>query len=238
MPARDVRSHEVVRIYSVPESSVAAVVEAAGGEREGLEIAICARNLEVEVDLFFPAGAEEAAAGVVAALEERFGEAVFARDERPLAAHVLDLARAAGLTIATAESCTGGLVAAALTEIPGSSDVFLGGAVVYANEAKEALVGVPAEVLAAHGAVSEETARAMAAGARKAFGADVAVSITGIAGPDGGTPEKPVGLVHIAVEGPSGTAATEVRLPGSREEVRARAATLALHEVRRLLAHS
>ncbi len=232
------RDREIVRIYSVPESSVAAVVEAAGGERDGLEIAICARNLEVEVDLFFPPEAEGAAAGVVEALEARFRDAVFARDERPLAAHVLDLARAAGLTLATAESCTGGLVAAALTEIPGSSDVFLGGVVTYANEAKEALVGVPAEILAAHGAVSEETARAMATGARVAFGADVAVSITGIAGPDGGTPEKPVGLVHIAVEGPSESAETEVRLPGSREEVRARATTLALHETRRLLAPS
>ncbi len=158
------RGREIVRIYSVPESSVAAVVEAAGGERGGLEIAICARNLEVEVDLFFTPDAQGMAVGVVEALETRFGDAVFARDERPLAAHVLDQARAAGVTLATAESCTGGLVAAALTEIPGSSDVFLGGAVTYANEAKEALVGVPAAVLAAHGAVSEETARAMAAG--------------------------------------------------------------------------
>jgi nicotinamide-nucleotide amidase len=115
------------------------------------------------------------------------------------AARVLDLCRQRRLKIATAESCTGGLVAAALTEISGSSDVVECGFVTYSNEAKRDLLGVPAAVLAAHGAVSRETAAAMAQGAQAKSGADLAVAITGIAGPDGGSAEKPVGLVHFAV---------------------------------------
>ena len=106
--------------------------------------------------------------------------------------------RAAKLMVATAESCTGGLIAALLTEIPGSSNVLERGFVVYSNEAKQELLGVPAETLAAHGAVSEATARALAEGALRASRADIAVSVTGVAGPDGGTAAKPVGLVHFA----------------------------------------
>ena len=185
-----------------------------------------------------PARGRGGGRAVAEAVEEEFGDAVYARDDRPVAAHVLDSLRGAGWTLAAAESCTGGLVSAALTDIAGSSDVFLGGAVTYSNAAKEALLGVPGDMLAAHGAVSEETARAMAAGARAAFGSDVAVSVTGIAGPGGGSAAKPVGLVHIAVASPEETTALEVQLPGSREEVRSRAATLALHEVRRLLTRS
>ena len=116
---------------------------------------------------------------------------------------MLELCRERGLTLATAESCTGGLVAARLTSVPGSSDVFLGGVVAYANEVKEAELDVPAEVLAEHGAVSAETAAAMARGARERLGADVAVAVTGIAGPGGGTPEKPVGLVYLHAAGPA-----------------------------------
>jgi nicotinamide-nucleotide amidase len=117
---------------------------------------------------------------------------------RAAAARVLDLCRARGWKVATAESCTGGLVAAALTEIPGSSDVVDCGFVTYSNEAKQLLLGVPAAALAAHGAVSRETAEAMAQGARAQSGADLAVAVTGIAGPGGGSAEKPVGLVHFA----------------------------------------
>lgn len=115
-----------------------------------------------------------------------------------LAEDVLRLARGAGLTIATAESCTGGLVAGALTEIPGSSDVVDRGFVTYSNAAKAAMLGVPEALLAAHGAVSEEVARAMAEGALERAGVGLAVAITGVAGPGGGSAEKPVGLVHFA----------------------------------------
>jgi nicotinamide-nucleotide amidase len=117
---------------------------------------------------------------------------------RAAAARVLDLCRARNLKAATAESCTGGLVAAALTEIAGSSDVVVGGLVVYSNDAKQLLLDVPAAVLAAHGAVSRQTAEAMAQGARARLRADLAVAVTGIAGPGGGSPDKPVGLVHFA----------------------------------------
>ena len=115
---------------------------------------------------------------------------------------MLDACRERGLTLATAESCTGGLVAARLTSVPGSSDVFLGAVVAYADEVKARELGVPAEVLERHGAVSAEAAAAMAAGARARLGADVAVAVTGVAGPGGGTPEKPVGLVYLHAAGP------------------------------------
>ena len=136
-------------------------------------------------------------------MHSALGEHVFATDERPLPEIVLTLARERGLTLATAESCTGGLVAGELTSIAGSSDVVVGGAVTYSNQLKERLLGVPAELLERHGAVSAEVAEAMAAGARERLGADVAVSVTGVAGPGGGTPEKPVGLVflHVAAAG-------------------------------------
>jgi nicotinamide-nucleotide amidase len=109
-----------------------------------------------------------------------------------------------GVTLAVAESCTGGLVADAITDVAGSSGYFLGGIVSYSNEAKERLLGVPGDVLAAHGAVSAQTAMAMATGVRDQFGASVGASVTGIAGPDGGTAEKPVGLTYVAVAGPDG----------------------------------
>ncbi|HRT04206.1 MAG TPA: CinA family protein [Kiritimatiellia bacterium] len=134
-------------------------------------------------------------------------------------------------TLATAESCTGGLVGAALTGLPGSSAWYLGGVVAYANELKIRLLGVPAETLAAHGAVSLETARAMAAGARAATGADFAVAITGIAGPSGGTPEKPVGLVFIGVAAPHGTATFKHHFSGSRAEIRQAATETALRHL-------
>jgi nicotinamide-nucleotide amidase len=230
--------HRVLRFFSVPEAAVADAVEEAGGEGDGLELTVCARNFEIDVDLHVAPGGEARAEAVEAALVERFGDALFARDERPVAELVLDRCRELGLTLATAESCTGGLVAALLTEIPGSSDVFLGSVVAYANQVKAASLGVPEEILARHGAVSAETAAAMAAGARERLGADAAISTTGVAGPGGGTAEKPVGLVYTAVSGPMGERVDELRLPGSREEIRLRSAVLSLHSLRRLLAQS
>ena len=139
------------------------------------------------------------------------------------------------MTLATAESCTGGLVAARLTSVPGSSDVFRGGVVAYDNEVKHAQLGVSEETLAVHGAVSAETASAMALGARESLGVDVAVSVTGIAGPGGGTPEKPVGLVFLNTSGRGAELACELNLPGDREAVRRRATAAALHLLRELL---
>jgi nicotinamide-nucleotide amidase len=134
---------------------------------------------------------------------------------------VLEACRARGATVATVESCTGGLIAGALTAIPGSSDVVLGGLVTYSNAAKMALAGVPEALLASHGAVSEPVARAMAEGGRGALAATLAVSVTGVAGPGGGSEAKPVGLVHFACAGPAGTVHREMRFgPLSRDEIR------------------
>ena len=142
------------------------------------------------------------------------------------------------LTVATAESCTGGLVAHALTEVPGSSAYVRGGIVAYANEVKTALLGVPAEVLEAHGAVSAQVAVAMAEGARERLGTDLGVGVTGVAGPDGGTEEKPVGLVYFHVSTPDTERGGEFSLPADRDTVRSRATVGALHLARRVLTQS
>jgi nicotinamide-nucleotide amidase len=172
-------------------------------------------------------------------LEEAFTRELaaflFARDHRPVEAIVLDLCRDAGVRIACAESCTGGLVGALLTAVPGSSAAFLGSLVAYADEVKRDVVGVPAALLLEHGAVSAEVAQALAAGARERTGAEVGIGVTGIAGPDGGSEEKPVGLVYVHASAPWGEEALELRGATDREAVRQRAAKSALHVARQLL---
>lgn len=227
----------VLRFFGASESTVARALAQSGGDGDGVEATICARDFEIHVDLLVEPGAEERAGKLESRLAEPLERYLFARDERPVEELVLDLCRARRLTLATAESCTGGMVAARLTDVPGSSDVFLGGIVAYSDEVKRRELGVPEDVLAAHGAVSAETAAAMAEGARLSLGADVAVSITGVAGPGGGTPEKPVGLVHVHAAGPDGERALELSIPGDRGAVRSRATVTALHLVRRLLTH-
>jgi nicotinamide-nucleotide amidase len=227
-----------LRFYGVSESAIARALEDAGGDGDGVEATICARDFEIHVDLVVrPEGGAKADA-LSAVLREWGGEFLFSEDGRAAAEIVLELCRAHGLTLAAAESATGGLVAARLTAIPGSSDVFRGGVVAYANEVKERELGVPADVLKAHGAVSAETAAAMAAGVRERLLADVGVSDTGIAGPGGGTAEKPVGLVYLHASGPDGELAAHFNVPADRETVRARAAVAALHLVRRLLSQN
>jgi nicotinamide-nucleotide amidase len=228
----------VLRLYGVSESAVAQALADAGGDGCGVEATICARDFEIHVDLVADGGSGERAAQLERALEERLEPYVFAHDERPVEALVLDLCRERGWTLAAAESITGGLVAARLTSIPGSSEVFVGGVVAYANELKERELGVPRDVLAKHGAVSAETAKAMAAGARARLGADVAVSITGVAGPGGGTAEKPVGLVFLHAETPEGGRGAEFSVPGDRETIRRRATAMALHLLLRGLAQN
>ena len=228
----------VLRFFGVSESAVARALADAGGDGDGVEATICARDFEIHVDLVVEPGADERADALVERLLPPIERWLFSRDERPIEEHVLALVRAGGLTLATAESCTGGMVAARLTGIPGASDVFLGGVVAYANEVKEAELGVPRALLEEHGAVSAEVAAAMAQGARTRLGADVAVAVTGIAGPDGGTAEKPVGLVYLHVEGPDGGRGREFSFPGDRGSIRARATVGALHLVRRQLAGS
>ena len=226
------RERRVLRFFGASESTIARALAEAGGEAEGVEATVCARESEVVVDLFGPAHALEST------LRERLERYFFADDERPVAAIVLDLCRERGFTLATAESETGGMVAQRLTAIPGSSDVFRGAVVAYSNDVKLAELSVPKDVLERHGAVSAETAAAMAEGARERLGADVAVAVTGIAGPGGGTPEKPVGLVYLHAAGPDGELALDLDIPGGRESVRSRSAAAALHLVRRLLAQN
>ena len=228
----------VLRLFGVSESAVARALEEAGGEEPGVEATICARDFEIHVDLVAEAGSGAAADALATRLREPLERYLFAEDERPAEAIVLDLCRERGLTLATAESITGGGIGARLTSVPGSSDVFLGGVVAYSNDVKRELLGVPAETLEGHGAVSAETAAAMAEGVRKALGADVAVSVTGVAGPGGGSEEKPVGLVYFHAAGPDGSIAAEFSVPADRATIRARASVTALHTLRRLLLQS
>jgi nicotinamide-nucleotide amidase len=224
-----------LRFYGASESAVAKALEEAGGDGDGVEATICARDFEIHVDLVVEPGAEERADEVATALRQPLARYLFSEDERSVQEIVLGLCRARGLTLATGESCTGGLVAARLTDVPGSSDVVLGGVVAYADAVKTAQLGVPEEVLERHGAVSAETAAAMAHGVRHRLGADVGVSVTGIAGPGGGTADKPVGLVFLHAAGPEGDRALRFELPGERDWIRSRSAVAALHLVRHLL---
>jgi nicotinamide-nucleotide amidase len=229
------REHVVLRFFGTPESQVAQALEEAGGEGEGVEATICAREFEIHVDLFVEPGAGERGAALAGALRERLGRYLFSEDERTASQIVLDRCREQGLTLATAESCTGGMVAARLTAVPGASDAFAGSVVAYSDDVKARELDVPSDLLERHGAVSAEVAAAMARGARARLGADVAVSVTGIAGPDGGSAEKPVGLVFLHAVGPDGDVARRLDLPGDREMIRGRATAAALHLVRRLL---
>ena len=230
--------HTVLRLFGPSESAVARVLEELGGEGGGLDVTVCAHDLEIRVDLLAHDNGAERAERVAAALRDRFARELFAEDERPVGELVLARCRQLGVRLATAESCTGGLVAARLTDVAGASEAYAGGVVAYSDDLKTQLLGIPAETLARHGAVSAETARAMADGARARLGADVAVAVTGVAGPGGGTPEKPVGLVYVHAAAPEGEEARELRIPGDRETVRARATAISLHTLRRLLTRS
>jgi nicotinamide-nucleotide amidase len=229
------RGRAVLRFFGTPESAVAQALADAGGDGDGVEATICAREFEIHVDLVVEPDAEDRAVALARALRDSLGRYLFTEDERSVAEIVLDLCRVRGLTLATAESCTGGLVAARLTSVPGSSDVFIGSVVAYADAVKAAELGVEQALLERYGAVSAEVAQAMAHGARARLEADVAVAVTGVAGPGGATDEKPVGLVFLHATGPDGEDARKMDFPGDREMVRGRATAGALHLVRRLL---
>jgi nicotinamide-nucleotide amidase len=195
---------------------------------EGVDLRLTVRDVAAD-------DAERVLAEGAARLCERIGRHAYAIDGTDLAEVVLDACRARGLKLALAESCTGGLLGARLTAIPGSSDVLVGGVIAYSNAVKESALGVSGELLRAQGAVSEEVARAMASGVRRSLGADIGIAITGVAGPSGGTPEKPVGLVWIAVDFGNWSIAAGPRYFGDRAEVRFRATQSALDLTRRRL---
>lgn len=225
----------VLRFFGASESAVAQAVAEAGGDGDGVEATICARDFEIHVDLLVQPGADERADALSAALRAPLQRYLFAEDERGIEEIVLALCRSGGVALAAAESCTGGMVAERLTSVPGASDVFAGSIVTYSNSSKHHLLGVPNELLERHGAVSAEVAAAMASGASLQLEADVAVAVTGIAGPGGGTPRKPVGLVYLHAVSPDGERARELNVPGEREQVRRRSTVAALHLVRTLL---
>ncbi len=238
-----VLNQRTLRLFGIPESEIAETLRVA--EREGVELArievtTCLKRGEVEVVTRY----EPAAAGVyddlTRIIRERHADTLFSEDGSTVDEQVAAALRGDGArparTVATAESCTGGLLAARLTELAGSSDYFNGAIVAYSNDVKVSQVGVPAETIARHGAVSGEVAEALAQGARDRLGADVGVGITGVAGPGGGTAEKPVGLVWLSVATAAGEPVTRsINLPGSRPDVRDRATTIAMHLLRRTL---
>jgi nicotinamide-nucleotide amidase len=194
----------------------------------GVDLRLTAWNLPAdEAEAMLERGAQE--------LRRRAGEWVYAEGETDLAQVLLERARAKGLAIATAESCTGGLAGARITAIPGSSDVYRGGVVAYDNAVKASALGVPDALMAEHGAVSAPVAEAMADGVAKRLGVPLAISVTGIAGPGGGTTEKPVGLVFIGVHREGATEVSRHIFPGNRQEVRERSAQMALFRLFRRL---
>ncbi len=229
----------VLRFFGVSESAVARALAEAGGDGDGVEATICARDFEIHVDLVVEPGADARAD----ALEEAFLPSIerwlYSRDERPIEEHVLSLCRAKGLRLATAESETGGLVAGRLTSIPGASDVFVGGR----RRVRERGEGGRARRAggAPRGARSRVRRGGGGDGARRAASGSGPMSRSrspAIAGPGGGTDEKPVGLVYLHAEGPDGGVAREFTFPGDRASIRARSAVMALHLVRRLLTRS
>lgn len=240
LAGRTVYRQHMIRMFGVPESALADTLREAESIPGfvGLEITTCLRRGELEIVSRFEPGEDGAYRELTALLYRRHGAAIFSEDGSTVDDQVAALLD--GRRIATAESCTAGLLAARLTDRPGASAYVHGGVVAYANEAKADLLGVAPEVIDRHGAVSAEVAEAMAAGALQKFGADTAVAITGVAGPGGGTPDKPVGTVWFCamLEDPSGErrALTRcVRIPGERADVRDRSTTVAMHLLRRAL---
>jgi nicotinamide-nucleotide amidase len=228
-----------LRLFGIPESEIAEtlrVAEASGVAMDRLEVTTCLRRGEVEVVTRWQPADDAAYEAFERVVRERHPDTLFSADGTTVDEQVAALLTERGWTIAVAESCTGGLMSARLTDLAGSSAYVLGGLVVYADEAKVRLAGVDPALIERAGAVSTEVADALADGARAALGADVGVGITGIAGPGGGTEDKPVGTVCFSIVSPDGARVTRrMRLPGGRADVRDRSTTVALHLLRRLL---
>lgn len=226
-----------VRMFGIPESEIAKSlreIEEGGIDLNAVEITTCLRRGEIEIDVRYRAAAAPIAEAVRAGLADRHARHLFSIDGETVDSQLARLLQ--GRHLALAESCSGGLLAARITDLPGASAYFSGGVVAYSNQAKADLLGVDAALIEAHGAVSAEVAEAMSRGALERFDADVAVSITGIAGPDGGSEEKPVGYVCFDARLADGTSiARDPVIPGGREDIRERSALVAMHLLRTLL---
>ncbi len=222
----------LLRFFGLPESEIAVTLRELGRERDlsRVEISTCLRRSELEVDLHPLPGAESESQELAAEIAERHRRNLISAEGTSTDELLARALTGNGLTVATGESCTGGLLAGRLVDRPGSSAYVAGGIVAYSNEAKTSLLGVPAEMIETHGAVSPEVARALADGARERFGADVGIGITGVAGPDGGTEAKPVGYVCFCVTTADGQViARDPTLPGSRTDVRERSVDTGMH---------
>ncbi len=235
---REVPAARLVKLIGIPEShadqAMRPVMDAP--ENAGVRFGYRAHWPEIHVKWSVPGpGAEARAERILAAVRRLFGDAIFAEGKQDLPQLVVERLVARAERLAIAESCTGGLVAEMVTSVPGASATFDVGVVAYANEAKTGVLGVDAAVLAAHGAVSEPVARAMAEGARRRAGTTWALAVTGVAGPGGGTEEKPVGTVHLAIAGPDGTRTWARRFPGDRDRIRKTAAYDVLNQLRLLI---
>lgn len=234
----------ILRLYGIPEAEIANTLRAAdagGLSLASLEITTCLRRAEIEVVIRYEPSAEADYLALLAFIAARHERELFSRDGSTIDEQVVSLLLESGSTVAVAESCTGGLVSARFTDVPGSSAFFMGGAVAYSNEAKTSLAGVDSGLISEHGAVSVDVARALALGARSRFGTDVGIGVTGVAGPGGGSEEKPAGFVcfHVAC-GPAGGAVERSltrssRLPGGRKDVRERSTTVVMHMLARVL---
>ena len=226
-----------LRMFGIPESEVAKSlreIEADGSDLSRVEITTCLRRGEMEIDVRYRDGDAEVADAVRAGLADRHSGSLFSLDGETIDSQLAGLL--GGRRLGLAESCSGGLLAARITRLPGASQYFAGSAVAYADEAKTELLGVDPSLIEKHGAVSPQVAEAMSAGALARFGADTAISITGIAGPGGGTEEKPVGYVCFDARlADGGTIARDPVIPGSREDIRERSALVAMHLLRSLL---
>jgi nicotinamide-nucleotide amidase len=231
----------VIKVACLPESVLEERIAPAYDRFGRADISVLASPSEIRIQFFARGTAAERAARLqemTSCLTELAGSAVFTdREETTLESAVVEALIAAGATLSTAESCTGGGIATRITSVAGSSAAFAGGAVTYSNEMKTLMVGVPPQLFAEVGAVSREVASAMAEGARQRFGTTYGIAVSGIAGPGGGSPEKPVGTVHLALAGPGDgdLAHRQVRFPGDRERIRRMTEQLALEMLRRSL---
>jgi len=226
---------DTILLWGTLEADLAATLRRIEADLVGIEVGTCLRGGELEVvTRYTPADADRVDL-LRRTVLEAFPTGVFSTDGRTVDDLIGDTLVARGWTVGVGESCTGGLLGARLTARAGSSAYVLGSVAAYHDRAKTSLLGVPPELIEAHGAVSVEVAEALADGARRAFGADVGIGLTGIAGPGGATADKPVGTVELALVAPSGRRRRTVRVPRDRQEVRTRSVTAALHELRLLL---